>query len=78
MFLTTALQAGSGWCLYMLDVWGLFEEIFAERAGACVYINVGLDILCISGALGHGLVVGLATMDPMILKVFSNLHESIL
>lgn len=48
--------------LYILDAWSLFEEIFAQKAGAWECINVGLDNLCINGPLGHDLVVGSAVM----------------
>lgn len=43
--------------LYILDAWSLFEEIFAQKAGAWECINVGLDNLCINGPWGHDLVV---------------------
>lgn len=48
--------------LYILDAWGPFEEIFAEKAGAWECINVGLDNLCIYGPWGCDLVVGLTVM----------------
>lgn len=52
----------SGWCLYtILDAWGLFEESFAEKTGACVCVDVGLDILCICGTWGPDLT-GLAVL----------------
>lgn len=55
-------QAGSEWCLCVLDAWGLFEEIFVEETGACVCINIGLDSLCINGTWGYDLVAGLAVL----------------
>lgn len=54
----------TAWCLYtILGAQGLFEVIFEEKTGAsCVSINVGLDILAISGTWGHDLVAGLAML----------------